>query len=239
MILAECCGAIISGGTRRHVKMSTCKAGYRATSTTTSSPDWAELCSLPAIGNVPIDFPKILTAVGGFSALYSGIDSSGMHCIRMPVSKSENSHSPILGSENSNLTPRNSGRMVVKDSDESGNHGYPHIEWCRRIACCASSFDVYRSATVLDDGIPATSVHNNSQAVLQSPELNSKMEDFSHRPTHHMGVWFWFVGSVVLLAFLSRRLLSRQKLEGEFLNERGERIKQITRDVRLWKFVHR
>jgi hypothetical protein len=54
-----------------------------------------------------------------------------------------------------------------------------------------------------------------------------------------MGVWFWFVGSVVLLAFLSRRLLSRQKLEGEFLNERGERIKQITRDVRLWKFVHR
>lgn len=65
------------------------------------------------------------------------------------------------------------------------------------------------------------------------------MEAQSLRQTYHMGIWFWLVGGAALVAVLSRHVLGRKRLKGEFLNERRERIKEITRDVRLWKFVRR
>lgn len=65
------------------------------------------------------------------------------------------------------------------------------------------------------------------------------MDTGIERQTHHLGIWIWLASGAVLVTILLRRFRGGNRLKEGFLNEKGERIKEITTDVRLSKFIRR
>ncbi|KAF7596243.1 hypothetical protein BBP40_002776 [Aspergillus hancockii] len=63
------------------------------------------------------------------------------------------------------------------------------------------------------------------------------MKAITEQHIHHLGIWIWFVCGIASTLLGVRLVLGWKSRRGEFLNDQGQRIKEIAIDVRLWKFV--
>ncbi|KAJ4163173.1 hypothetical protein LMH87_004917 [Akanthomyces muscarius] len=63
------------------------------------------------------------------------------------------------------------------------------------------------------------------------------MHLYGDKYINHMGIWFWLAGTAVIFFTVSRFFGARRLPKGAYVNKAGQRIKQVTCDARLAKFL--